>query len=234
MSRQLAFDLPGQENLGREDFFASPANALGLAMIDLWRLWPGSMLLLVGPKGAGKTHLAQIWSAEAGARVLSAASLAAADLGLLASSALAIEDAGQIAGTTASETALFHLHNLMQERQLPLLLTARQPPRDWGLTLPDLDSRMKAVALVRIGAPDDALLSAVLAKLFSDRQVAAPPNLIPYLTSRMERSIDAARQLVAELDRRALARGGPISRADAAALFADAAAIGAADTEAQP
>ena len=234
MSRQLAFDLPGQEKLGREDFFASPANAQGLAMIDMWRLWPGAMLLLVGPKGAGKTHLAQIWAAEVGARVLSAASLASGDLGMLASSALAIEDTGRIAGQAAAETALFHLHNLMRERKLPLLLTARQPPRDWGLTLPDLDSRMKAVALVRIGPPDDALLSAVLAKLFADRQVAAPPALIPYLTSRMERSIDAARHLVAELDRRALARGGPISRADAAALFADAAAIGAADTEAQP
>jgi chromosomal replication initiation ATPase DnaA len=232
VSRQLAFDLPGPEKLGREDFFVSPANAQGIAMIDLWRLWPRGMLLLVGPEGAGKTHLAQIWATEAGARVLTAEGLASADLNLLASCAMAVEDADRIAGKPAEETAMFHLHNLMRERKLPLLLTARQPPRDWGIALPDLDSRMKAMALVRIDPPDDALLSAVLAKLFADRQVTAPPALIPYLTSRMERSIDAARQLVAELDRRALARGGPISRSDAASLLADAAAIGPLDTAA--
>ena len=232
MTRQLAFDLPGQEKLGREDFFASPANAQGLSMIDLWRLWPKSMLLLIGPEGAGKTHLAQIWATDAGARVVSAAGLAFSDVSLLASSALAVEDADRIAGKPGEETALFHLHNLMRERRLPLLVTARQPPRDWGLTLPDLDSRMKAMALVRIDPPDDALLSAVLAKLFADRQVAPPPALIPYLVARMERSIDAARHLVAELDRRALARGGPISRADAASLLADAAALGPLDSAA--
>lgn len=219
MSRQLAFELPGQEKLGRADFFTSPANAQGLAMIDMWRLWPGRMLLLVGPHGAGKTHLARIWAAEAEAQVLAASDLAGLGIGALASGPLALDDADRIAGEPAAETALFHLHNLMRERGLPLLLTARLPPRDWGLGLPDLDSRMKAMALVRLDPPDDALLSAVLAKLFADRQVAAPPSLIPYLLARMERSIDAARHLVAELDRRALARGRPISRADAAALF---------------
>ena len=207
--------------MSRADFFISPANAAALAMVDMWRMWPGAMMLLAGPEGAGKSHLAQIWADEAGARIAPARALAGLDLpGLAAAPALAIEDADQIAGDGAAETALFHLFNMARAAGLPVLLTARGPARDWGLTLPDLASRMQSLALTRLEAPDDALLSAVLAKLFSDRQVAVPPTLIPWAVARMERSIDAARRLVAELDRRALARGGPISRQDAAELLA--------------
>ncbi|HMS96681.1 MAG TPA: chromosomal replication initiator DnaA, partial [Tabrizicola sp.] len=108
--------------------------------------------------------------------------------------------------------ALFHLHNLAISGG-SLLLTARTPPRDWGLSLPDLISRMQATPIVQLEAPDDSLLSAVLVKLFADRQVAVAPNLIPYLVSRMPRSIGAARGLVAALDARALAAGRPITRA---------------------
>lgn len=231
MSRQLAFDLPAQEKLGRADFFASPANAQGLAMIDLWRLWPGGMLLLVGPRGAGKTHLTEIWAQDAAAKVLPSAELAAVDPGHLASGPLAVEDVDRIASTPSAEVALFHLFNLMRERKHPLLLSARTPPRDWRLVLPDLESRMKAMTLVRIEPPDDALLSAVLAKLFADRQLSPPPSLIAYMVARMERSVEAARHLVAELDRRALARGGPISRSDAATVLAAEAEDNPVETE---
>lgn len=232
MTRQLTFDLGLQERQSRDDFFVSPANAAALAMVDAWRLWPGGMMLLVGPMGAGKTHLARIWADATEGRILSAEMLATgilatgmlseADLPALAAlPALVLEDADRIAGVPAAETALFHLFNMRREAGLPLLMTARLPPRDWGLTLPDLASRMGSLALTRLDPPDDTLLAAVLAKLFSDRQVAAPPSLIPWLVARMERSIDAARRIVAELDARALARGGPISRTDAADLVAD-------------
>jgi chromosomal replication initiation ATPase DnaA len=219
--RQLAFDLPAAEAFGRSDFFVSPANAAALGMIDLWQLWPGGMLMLVGPEGAGKTHLARIWAAEAeGAHLLPAVHLAACDLpALIANGALAVEDADRIAGDPSAETALFHLFNMARAAGTRLLITARQPPRDWGLQLPDLSSRLQSLTLTRLAAPDDALLSAVLAKLFADRQVTVPPTLIAYLVPRMERSIDAARRLVADLDARALSRGGPVTRADAAALF---------------
>jgi chromosomal replication initiation ATPase DnaA len=94
----------------------------------------------------------------------------------------------------------------------PLLMTARTPPRDWGVVLPDLFSRLQAAPIASLAAPDDALLSAVLVKLFADRQVTVAANLIPYLVSRMPRQISAARQLVAELDARALADARPITR----------------------
>ncbi len=209
MIRQLAFDLPSAEAMTRADFFVAASNALALQTVEDWQNWPGRKLLLVGPEGAGKTHLTHVWAALADAVILPAESLATADIASLTGRAIAVEDADRIG---AAEAQLFHLHNLATTTGA-LLLTARTPPRDWGLRLPDLISRMQATPIARLDPPDDALLSAVLVKLFADRQVAVPSNLIPYLVSRMPRSIGAARALVAALDAAALAQGRPITRA---------------------
>jgi len=220
LSRQLAFDLPARDGMTRAEFFVSPANALALAALDGWQAWPGGKMLLLGPPGAGKTHLAQIWVAETGAALVPASDLAGADIpGLAAAGRVVVEDATAIAGNPQAEAALFHLHNLLAQTSGALLLTAETPPRDWGLGLPDLLSRMQAAPVTRIEAPDDALLSAVLVKLFADRQLAVAPNLIPYLVARMPRSVGAARALVAALDAAALAEGRPITRSLAAGLL---------------
>jgi chromosomal replication initiation ATPase DnaA len=217
--RQLAFDLPGREAMTRADFFVSPSNALALQAVDGWRDWPGRKLLLVGPEGAGKTHLAQIWATSADAVILAADRLADDGLEPLEGRAVVVEDVDRIG---AGEAALFHLHN-MATGSGALLMTARTPPRDWGLVLPDLISRMQSTQIAQLEAPDDALLSAVLVKLFADRQVVVPPNLIPYLISRMPRSVGAARGLVSALDARALAAGRPITRALAGEVLDSAA-----------
>jgi chromosomal replication initiation ATPase DnaA len=206
--RQLAFDLPNPEAMTREHFFVAPSNALALAAVEGWQDWPGGKLLLVGPEGAGKTHLAHIWAALAGASILAAPDLHRTDIASFTGRAVVVEDADRIG---AAEAQLFHLHNLATATGA-MLLTARTPPRDWGLALADLKSRMQATPIAHLDAPDDALLSAVLVKLFADRQVTVPANLIPYLISRMPRSIGAARALVAALDSRALAAGRPITR----------------------
>ena len=219
MTRQLAFDLPAQEAWRREDFFVSPANELALSAIDDWQNWAGGKMVLVGPDGAGKTHLAHLWAERSGAVIVAAETLADADLpGLAAAGAVAVEDADLVAGNATAEEALFHLHNLLVP-QGHLLVTATRPVRDWGLHLPDLRSRMDAAAVTRLDPPDDALLSAVLVKLFADRQVSVPASLIPWIVTRMERSLSTARRLVAALDARALAEGKPISRTMAAALL---------------
>lgn len=220
MIRQLAFDLPFRAALGREDFFVSQANATALTTIDSWRGWPLGKMVLTGPKGSGKTHLTHVWAAMAGAQIVNADSLATADVPVLAETgAIAIEDCDKLAQIAEGEDALFHLHNLLAAQQGTLLMTADTAPRDWGLTLPDLISRVQAASLVRLEPPDDALLSAVLIKLFADRQIVVSPTLIPYLITRMDRSFDAARALVAALDAEALARGGAITRAMAASLL---------------
>lgn len=215
--QQLAFDLPGRDAFARADFFATPANAAALAAMDGWQGWPMGRMLLTGPAGAGKTHLARIWAVETGAVVVAARDLAHADLPALAAQrAVVIEDAETL--PPDGESALFHLHNMLHGTG-HLLITAASPPRDWPVSLPDLISRMQAMPATRLDAPDDALLSAVLVKLFADRQVAVPAAMISYLTLRMERSLHTARQLVAALDARALARGTPITRGLAAEVL---------------
>lgn len=219
MSGQLAFDLPVRAAHGRDDYFVSPANALTLAALDGWRDWPQGRMLLVGPAGAGKTHLAHVWAAGIGARMLPVSALGFADLLALAAGPVVIDDADHCAAEADLETALFHLHNLAVAQGVPLLLTAARPVRDWGLCLPDLASRLTAIPVTRLAAPDDALLSAVLVKLFADRQITVTPTLIAYLASRMDRSFAAAGALVAALDAKALTEGRAITRAMAAALL---------------
>lgn len=219
MTRQLTFALPVIEGYARADFFASPANAQAMTAVDSWRDWPAGKMLLVGPAGAGKTHLSRIWADLAGAATVYPADLAAADLPMLAAiGAVCVDDADKVAGNAAAEAALFHLHNLLQSGGR-LLMTAATPPRDWGLGLADLQSRLQATAITQVLPPDDALLSAVLVKLFADRQITVPPNLISYLVSRIERSIATARDLVAELDAAALTLGRPITRTLAAEIL---------------
>lgn len=213
MTRQLILDLPPEPRLTRADFCVALSNRLALAAIDDWRAWPSRKMLLVGPQGAGKSHLAQIFAADTGAVLIFAENLATADIASLGlHGAVAVEDAETLAGNSDAEAGLFHLHNLLAATGT-LLITAKTTPRDWGMALPDLISRMQATPLTRLNSPDDGLLSAVLAKLFSDRQLAVPANLIPYLIARMDRSIAAARILVATLDARALSQHRPITRA---------------------
>lgn len=212
MARQLTFDLPVRTALGRDDFFISPANALALAAIEAE--WPLGKMVLIGPEGSGKTHLARVWAARSGAVVLPA-DLSQVDLSVLPAQALVVEDADRLTGPV-QEQALLHLHNLSQAVGGQLLLTARTPPARWPTSLPDLASRLQAISTAALNAPDDALLHAVLVKHFADRQLSVPPALILYLGSRMERSLAAAGALVAALDARALAEGRPVSRAMAA------------------
>ncbi|MGC9368291.1 MAG: chromosomal replication initiator DnaA [Paracoccaceae bacterium] len=220
MTEQMAFDLPVRSATGREDFFVSPSNAVAVAQIEAWRDWPQRKLVLVGPMGAGKTHLAHVWAAASGAQIIAAADLPGAGIEALAArGAVAVEDADRIAGDRAAEEALFHLHNLILAEGGALMLTARTAPRQWPLVLPDLRSRLEATASATLEAPDDALLAALLVKLFADRQITVPPRLISYLVGRMDRSFAAAQALVADLDRRALETGRKISERLAAELL---------------
>lgn len=210
--RQLPLPLPARTALGREDFFVSPANAMAVAVIEAWLTWASRKCVLTGPEGAGKSHLAHVWAAQSGARIVGADILPGADIAALAGSSVCVEDADRIAGDPAAENALFHLHNLVLAEGHALLLTARRAPNHWPLALPDLQSRMLGTQAVALPEPDDTLLAALLAKLFADRQTMPAPDVIPYLLTRMPRSYRAAQAIVEALDRAALARKGAITR----------------------
>ncbi len=219
-TRQLILDLPLEPRYAREDFLAAPANLAALRAIDAWPDWPGRMLLIVGPPGAGKTHLGAIWAERAGAARLPGEGLAEADLPrLAAANALLVDDADRVGG---GEAALFHLVNLARESGAFLLLTATSPPDLWGVQKADLLSRLRLAPLVALGEPDEALARAVLVKLFDDRQLRVDPAVIDYVVLRIERSLAAAQAIVAALDREALARGRAVTRPMAATLLKDA------------
>tara|TARA_R110000764_G_scaffold43874_3_gene98720 strand:- start:6071 stop:6745 length:675 start_codon:yes stop_codon:yes gene_type:complete len=219
MSQQLSFDLPVRTALGRDDFMVSPGNAVAVSLIEAWDNWPGGKLVLTGPPGAGKTHLTHVWAGMAGARIVAARGLADADIPDLANGPIAVEDVPQIAADAEAMTALFHLHNLALANGHPLLMTGRGAPVHWGLGLPDLQSRVGGTPAAILELPDDRLLTAVLAKLFADRQLKPRVDVIPYLAMHMERSFDAARRMVAILDAESLSAQKPLTRAMAAKVL---------------
>lgn len=217
--RQLALALDHVENLTRDDFLVGPPNESALAMIERWPDWPSRVIALVGPAGSGKSHLASIWAEQSGARFLSARALPETHLpAALATGALVLED---VADNDLDERAVFHLLNLVRQDEAWLLLTARTPPTQWRIALADLASRLRAVPALTLSPPDDALLRAVIVKLFADRQLAVDESLVGYLVSRIERSFAAARAMVALLDQEALVRKRPVNRALATEVLRD-------------
>jgi chromosomal replication initiation ATPase DnaA len=216
--RQLSFDLPLDPRYGREDFLVGPANEAAYERVEAWPDWPHPVLVLVGPAGAGKSHLAAIWAERAHAWTTAAAAVAfPAVPHLISNGALVVEDADRPDGR--DEAALFHLLNGLAERRAPVVLTARRPIEAWGLATPDLLSRLRLAPSVAIEPPDEALLTAVLVKLFVDRQLVVDLAVVQALAPRIGRSIARARALVADLDREALSRGRRITRPMALAVL---------------
>jgi chromosomal replication initiation ATPase DnaA len=207
---QLPLTLPVRAARGRDAFYETGANARALAMLDDWRGWPLGRMALVGPKGSGKTHMLHVWAEEAGAVVLRPEDLAEADVpGLALSGAVALDDADRLHTLDHPEVAevtLFHLYNLLGQESGALLLSGRTPPSRWKAGLPDLKSRLGSLSFARLGRPDDALVQAVVVKLFADRQVAVRATVPPLLALHLGRDLAALERAVADIDSYALAR----------------------------
>ncbi|MEM6940484.1 MAG: chromosomal replication initiator DnaA [Pseudomonadota bacterium] len=220
MAEQLSLDLPSRTALGRDAFFAAPSNAAALHLVEDWQNWAGRKLVLTGPEGSGKTHLTHVWAALSGAQIVAARDLPHIDIAVEAvRGSIAVEDVPEIASDAHAEALLFHLHNMALAEGQALLLTGRGDVARWGIALPDLKSRIQGSVAVALNAPDDTLLSALLVKLLSDRQLTPKPDLIPYLLSRMDRSFAAAIALVDRLDAASLAQKKPVTRRLAAQVL---------------
>ncbi|GGG73146.1 hypothetical protein GCM10011415_21740 [Salipiger pallidus] len=210
---QLNLPLPVRPAVGREDYYVSSSNALAVKLIDQWQTWPNGKMILVGPRGGGKTHLARVWAAETQAEIVPASALRRIHIPDLSHGPVCVENADAIAGSRTDEEALFHLHNLALAEGQPLLITASAPPREWKLLVPDLRSRMEGTQTATLPEPDDRLLTAVLLKLLTDRQCVPAPEVISYLVRHMPRSFSMAIRIVDALDARAMGRPRGITRA---------------------
>ena len=218
--RQLAFALPHAESLTRDNFLEGPANEAALSLVESWPDWPNRLMLLVGPEGSGKSHLAAIWAEASGARSTTANGLTAENVpGALATGALVVED---LKAKQFDERALFHLMNLAREDGAYLLFTGREVPASLEIELRDLRSRLRAVPVISLLPPDDQLFRGLIVKFCADRQLTVDESVVSYLATRLERSSAAARGAVELLDSEALRLGRPVTRALAAELLRDA------------
>ncbi len=205
---QMPLDLGGTPAYSAADFLIADSNREALSRIEHWVDWPFFAHAVVGPEGSGKTHLVHLFAAAAGAVIVPARTLSIDRVPELAEArTLALEDADR----GVDEAALFHLFNLVREKSGALLLTGREPPSRWPIALPDLRSRLALVPVTAIRPPDDALLAALMVKLFADRQIRIGPDLPAYIVPRIERSFAAIRKTVELLDRAALAAGRPVT-----------------------
>lgn len=199
---QMVLDVAAADTrLNRDSFFEAPCNAHALHSVLDWRAWDGVPRVLNGLEGAGKTHLAYIFAQDAQAPILQARSLTDQSIpAVITHPALVLEDAHCLSDRPEAQSHAFHLFNQARDLGQAFLITGRGPVRDWGLSLPDLSSRLTATAQITITNPDEDTLRMVLIKLFSDRQLAVPAEAIEYTVHRMERSFSAAAALVAALD----------------------------------
>jgi len=225
MPRQVPLALEHRPALGRSDFLVSGSNADAVRLVSAWRDWPGRRLALTGPARSGKTHLAHVWMQESGAALVAAADLDEAAAARLAGHGCAvIEDVDALTGLLpgrrrTAERALFHLWNLAGAEGAWLMLTGREASARSPVELPALASRLAALPLSAVAAPDDTLLSSLMVKLFSDRQLHVRPEVIRLIAHRIERSCAAAEAAVAALDRLSLERKRPVTRAMVTELF---------------
>lgn len=211
--QQIPLDLGHRAAMGRDDFLIAPSNEDAVAWIDLWPEWPAPALVLYGPVASGKSHLAAVWKERSGASAINPAELNDQSIRGLAATAkhIIIEDADDLIGQVEGEKGLFHLYNLLKEEKRTMLLTLQQPPIRRAFAVPDLASRLRAAPTVSIREPDDMLLSAILVKLFNDRQVRVGEDVVRYILPRIERSFEAVRGLVEAADRKALIEKRAIS-----------------------
>lgn len=218
--RQLTFALPHAESLSRDDFLEGPSNARALALVENWPDWPNRVMMMVGPEGSGKSHLAAIWAAESGARTIAAHALTPATVpGALATGALVVE---QLEPGGFDERAVFHLLNLAREEEAFVLMTGRILPSAYTVELRDAGSRLRALPVVTLAPPDDQMLRALIVKFCADRQMVVDESVVSFLAARIERSFVAARKAVELLDAESLRLRRPVTRALASEVLREA------------
>ncbi|MDE2029462.1 MAG: DNA replication protein [Alphaproteobacteria bacterium] len=208
--RQIALPLPHETAMGADDFLVTPCNRDAAKWIAKWPDWPAHGMIVTGAAGSGKTHLLNLWLRRSKGHAIGRDELTSPEM-LDPASAYAVDNADGIAGDATAEEGLFHLYNAVKAAKGFLLLTMTRGAGQAEFALPDLRSRLLTLPSAALGAPDDALLEALIVKQFRDRQVTPDVGVVPYLAARIARDAAAIRDLVERIDRASLASGRKIS-----------------------
>jgi len=205
-SEQIPLNLSSSSAYEREDFFVSESNNAAVSWVDKWPNWNAPAFVIIGSPASGKTHLMKVWQRGAKAIEISLNDIEKAPEVMLhnVNKNMAIDDIHLIAGNRDKENALFHLYNIAKENRGSLLTTSEKPIKDCGFTLPDLNSRLMAAPAATILPPDEELMSIMLAKIFSDKQLFVSEDVIKYIIPRIERSFKAVRELADKIDYQSL------------------------------
>ncbi len=221
---QLLLPFPHAARYDSRDFVPAASNRGALAWLDTD--WPDRRLAVWGPAGCGKTHLLHVWAERAEVRIMTGHGLRTLDE-VPHGGGLALDDADAV----PSEPLLLHLLNTARDRGLSVLLSGQTPPSRWPIRLPDLSSRLRAIAAVGIDAPSDDLLAALLVSLLSGRQMHVPQTVQDWLLTRLPRSPAILRRAVERLDRISLETGRPVTRPLAARVLAEAGLLHTVDDD---
>ena len=218
MNEQLIFKLSRRQAYNREDFFVSKTNSLAVKILENWKNFSSSGLVIVGPSACGKTHLAAVWSKETSAKSYDISTFFGIDLNhLIDEKFIVLEDVEKLELIPKDkrliiEENILHIFNSLSTNKGKILFTSCKFPRFWDLELKDLLSRLMTLTTLELNMPDDNLLAAVMAKQFQDRQIKVDDEVLTYAISRMERSFLFAKTLVEALDVESLKLKKPIKK----------------------
>ena len=208
MSDQLVLEFPSQQAYKKEDFYVSPSNHEAYDFVNSWPRWIKRIINIYGPSGSGKTHLASVLKNKTTSLCVNSNELNEnIFLEFKTKEALIIEDLDE----KISEKILFSLWNAASHDNKYFLITSKKPINSYKFKLQDLISRVNSCLTIGIDLPSDDLISVILAKNFSDKQIKVQKKHIDYIIKRIDRSYEKISQFILVLDKYSIKKRSPFS-----------------------
>ena len=208
MTDQLILKFPSNKAYLKEDYFVSKSNQEAYNFINSWPKWVKRIANIFGPPGSGKTHIASFLKNKTSTLEIHSSKLNdKIFFEYKTKEALIIEDVTE----NISENLLFSLWNVALQDNKYLLTTSTKPISSYKFKLPDLISRVKSCIAIGINLPNDELISVIIAKNFSDKQIIVEKKQIDYIIKRIDRSYEKISKFISILDKYSLKKGSPVS-----------------------